>query len=99
MTGARDRLKLGAPLRAQVLIVGTDAIEELGRRDVVILDDGATLGVLQNVDSSIPTDRMMINEDIVRVLQERIDRQEVLNLTFTKTPILGKQLNLMPAPL
>jgi hypothetical protein len=40
---------------------------------------------------------MMIDENIIRVLQERIDPKEVLNLASVDAPILGKHLNLVPA--
>ena len=70
VAGAGDHLKLRPSLRAQLLIPWADTVKKLGRRDVVILYYGAAIGLPQDAGPNIPTDRMVIDENIIRVLQE-----------------------------
>src|ERR1051325_1951278 len=67
---ARDQLELSPPLLAHVYVSVGDALEEMRRRDVVILDDRAALQIMKQFQAQLPADRVMIDEDVVRLAQE-----------------------------
>jgi hypothetical protein len=54
----------------------------------VVSDNLSTLQLLQQSDSSVPTDRVMIDEDIVRVSQKVADFTQRPNLVLLKIRVL-----------
>ena len=68
-TTGDDLRELRASVFAKRPVMFADTHEELGRRDVVIPDDLAAARALQSFDTNVPADRVVIDQNVVRIVQ------------------------------
>src|SRR5215213_10286961 len=80
-----------------MLVPVANASEKLGRRYVVILDDLATRRYFEGLDARVPSDRMVINQNVRGVAQVRQRRSGRLYRIGRHTRALSKNRDFVSA--